>query len=572
MSYLLLLLLILVSSAPISAEGVKQTIRQSDVYKGSRVLDQTAVPVHEWQDVRCDNITECRTLVNILSSCLTVIFICVWVAIHPNVPYAERSPHWVLIGKLNITFLAVLAPELMVLWAMRQWVAARRIFKKYQKYGWTKAHAYLAVMGGFALYDQNGLVFHLWDPEFNNFERPEWLKYKDEHARCLQQVKEEWKLLNPSPSEMFDKKSLSNIPSNPRKRRHALIPEASTSSLEGVTTRHPVESLSKNNQYELEQFGTSSSIAGEKDIEIQSPFPNTPQSSETLYFNNAPGEPEDFQCLLELFAARGLITITEQEIKDNLNHTDSTTKIVAVIQTGWFVVQCIARGIEGIAITELEILTLAFALLNFAIYLLWWSKPLGVRHPIRVNYPGSLAPERQKIIENQKGYWGRIAFWVLLGPFIMLLRGPLYLLVLLPRYALFGANTEEDSYESLFAASIEDEPMAIYIATSATVFIFGGVHLLAWFFSFPTAVEQILWRVFALALTFQPILLIGLPWLASVLGVSKRITTNSVGLILLPLYAVCRIGFIVLAIMQLRALPDSAYQTVQWLRFIPHIG
>jgi hypothetical protein len=75
--------------------------------------------------------------------------------------------------------------------------------------------------------------------------------------------------------------------------------------------------------------------------------------------------------------------ITIEEIQDR-SKGDGLSKGLVVIQTGWFVLQCIARGVEHLPITELELVTIAFATLNFATYGLWWHKPLNVRQPVRV--------------------------------------------------------------------------------------------------------------------------------------------------------------------------------------------
>jgi len=40
---------------------------------------------------------------------------------------------------------------------------------------------------------------------------------------------------------------------------------------------------------------------------------------------------------------------------------DALSKGIAILQTGWFILQCIARKIQGLAVTELEVVTLAFA-------------------------------------------------------------------------------------------------------------------------------------------------------------------------------------------------------------------
>jgi hypothetical protein len=59
-------------------------------------------------------------------------------------------------------------------------------------------------------------------------------------------------------------------------------------------------------------------------------------------------------------------------------------KLLVVVQTSWFVFQCLARWILHLPVTELEVMTLAFALLNIATYGLWWKKPQNVQVAIRI--------------------------------------------------------------------------------------------------------------------------------------------------------------------------------------------
>ena len=46
--------------------------------------------------------------------------------------------------------------------------------------------------------------------------------------------------------------------------------------------------------------------------------------------------------------------------------------------------QCIARTIEHLPVTHLEIVTLAYAAMNFVIYIFWWNKPLNANRPVHV--------------------------------------------------------------------------------------------------------------------------------------------------------------------------------------------
>ena len=73
----------------------------------------------------------------------------------------------------------------------------------------------------------------------------------------------------------------------------------------------------------------------------------------------------------------------EGEIKDK-GKSDWLAKSLVLLQTPWFVMQCIARAIEHLPVTHLEIVTLAYAAMNFVIYAFWWNKPLNVDRPVRV--------------------------------------------------------------------------------------------------------------------------------------------------------------------------------------------
>jgi hypothetical protein len=88
--------------------------------------------------------------------------------------------------------------------------------------------------------------------------------------------------------------------------------------------------------------------------------------------------------LLALLIQTGLVSITEDEIMDR-SKSDLLAKIIALCQTLWFIAQSVARGMEGLSITNLEILTNAFAVLNFFTYFLWLNKPQCVRFPIVID-------------------------------------------------------------------------------------------------------------------------------------------------------------------------------------------
>lgn len=86
-------------------------------------------------------------------------------------------------------------------------------------------------------------------------------------------------------------------------------------------------------------------------------------------------------------------TITAEEIQDK-TRGDFLSKAIVVLQSLWFIVHCSARGIQGIALTELEVVTLALASLNGGMYYFWWDKPLGVKEPIKLYRKGKEPAEK----------------------------------------------------------------------------------------------------------------------------------------------------------------------------------
>ncbi|KZP17231.1 hypothetical protein FIBSPDRAFT_865211 [Athelia psychrophila] len=95
----------------------------------------------------CTDIKTCRTLGQIVVSCLATILACAWLAVHRNIPAPEvkrprhgtffvRSAKWAWHTILNqrepaiVFVVALLAPEWILAWAVRQALCARALCKK----------------------------------------------------------------------------------------------------------------------------------------------------------------------------------------------------------------------------------------------------------------------------------------------------------------------------------------------------------------------------------------------------------------------------------------------------------
>ncbi|THY75313.1 hypothetical protein D6C86_03695 [Aureobasidium pullulans] len=96
----------------------------------------------------------------ILSSCLVTIFLCLWTALHLNIPHYSDATHpWYIKRqmwrKLGWLTLGLLAPEMIVYAAWDQWRKAKKLKKAiHDEEGhkdWSMVHAFYAVMGGFVV-------------------------------------------------------------------------------------------------------------------------------------------------------------------------------------------------------------------------------------------------------------------------------------------------------------------------------------------------------------------------------------------------------------------------------------
>ncbi|KAK7019390.1 hypothetical protein VNI00_018103 [Paramarasmius palmivorus] len=510
----------------------------------------------------CIDINGCRTTTGILWSCLSVIFICTWVAIHPNIPRAQDDegtpwhPAVVIYQNVQLMLVALLAPEFMILWAMRQRRQAKRIRDRFKKgvcqlrnlitsasvnvfpldYGWGMSHGFFVIMGGFALYNGKKFCGYLWDRD-----------------------------------------------------RTAEIEEAINRPFEGESESYFDEIKAYNGKVE------TLNESDEKTLDSSTKSESHDNSSTTNPTETHLLSPSEPTTILEFLIAKGYITLTEDYIKDNLSHSDVITKSIAVIQTTWFILQVIARAVEGLAITELEIITVGFAILNFGTYFLWWNKPLRVRHPIRVYWRHTEKSVGGDPNGEKGGIWrtcseggGAVVDYIYVIPLLFIIERPsniFFRLFLLPLWILWHiflicghvvGDTDNGNFAIPISSRLEDNASHLYITVYGIAALFGAIHCIPWVFPFPTHTEQLLWRISAMAVAVAPIAMGVLHGYMENLWDESSVLLNATVVVLVIVlslaYAVFRITLIVIAFTALRDLPSSAYQTVKWTTFIPHIG
>lgn len=61
-----------------------------------------------------------------------MLFACTWISVHPNVPPTSDGQRMRMLRRLVLMLWSLVAPELVLLWAARQWLASRRIAREYK--------------------------------------------------------------------------------------------------------------------------------------------------------------------------------------------------------------------------------------------------------------------------------------------------------------------------------------------------------------------------------------------------------------------------------------------------------
>jgi hypothetical protein len=75
-----------------------------------------------------------RGVSDIIISCFATIFACTWSAVHPNIP-APTDCGWTRFKRQFVTMVyALLVPEVITAWALRQRLAAKKIVDEYNIY------------------------------------------------------------------------------------------------------------------------------------------------------------------------------------------------------------------------------------------------------------------------------------------------------------------------------------------------------------------------------------------------------------------------------------------------------
>ena len=235
-----------------------------------------------------------------------------------------------------------------------------------------------------------------------------------------------------------------------------------------------------------------------------------------------------------------LPSIPKAEIDDH-SKGDIFTKGIAAAQIIWTISGTITRAIRGLAISQLEISVIAFAVCALLIYACYWSSPKDVSVPITfLQWEGPIPIKIAEVIRIDG------------SPNIRIDK------------TAFSNDTARKPKSDLD-----------FFTLLLGVLFFGGPHLLAWNFAFPTPVERTIWRAASLYCSMFGIILVMIYLIGKLFpSISEKQLDNVMAFLAVPTmatYALARLFLIAEMFRTLFFLPPSAY-IATWTANAPMFG
>ena len=200
--------------------------------------------------------------------------------------------------------------------------------------------------------------------------------------------------------------------------------------------------------------------------------------------------------------------VSPQEL-ESLSNSDSLVKLLTMIQIGWLMIQLLGRYRNNIVSSQLEIATLAFSICSILTYAILWNRPRGVTMRYRVM--ATKAPKLNEVISLATFGPGYLWTW---HRFQGKEDGTFHLMPI-PNDASHAVDVRNlvGGFENTVTGCTivewlrHNHPAIVSVIASSVLggTIFGGMHCLAWNFSFPTRSELILWRTCSIVTTVLPI-------------------------------------------------------------------
>ena len=236
-----------------------------------------------------------------------------------------------------------------------------------------------------------------------------------------------------------------------------------------------------------------------------------------------------------------LIDVPAERIKE-YSKQNRLAKTIALAQALWFLIQTFARFNQHLPTSPFEITTIAYVVCTFFSWLLWLEKPQDVGFATEIT-DADFSLVKKKTRERRRKSHSHSS------------------------HSLRGWKSQLPNLKSR-KYRFKDK-VYLGITWSITAVIFGGLHLLAWNYDFPTAEETMMWRCSCIAIMV-------LPPLFYVWVIIRHVEfdgSNSIdfiGIFITFAYLVARTYNLLEVFFSLRSTPPALYQAVNWPNWLPH--
>ena len=320
------------------------------------------------------------------------------------------------------------------------------------------------------------------------------------------------------------------------------------------------------------------------------------------------------------------LPVLNHRVIEDKNKVDGLLRFITLCQITWFVINIIGRWAQHLVVTTFELTTVSFILCSLGTTFCWWHKPadaivaLVIESDLSIN--DILQAEGQTFdawnhtpldfVSRREWWWSKC--W---SNFVN---------ILTHMHLSFGSDTKPiDRIADSLQKELPIRPLFLYMTLAAGYL---SVLFVGWNYSFPTRTEQILWRAASATMLVGLCALVIIhlltgtnskllrafrnrsarklfrtnclesgrqpekPTMSSRMrkrlnSVFDSVRNNSVEKdpllyiplkIILPIYVVAvfychaRTYILIADIIELRSLPASAYATVDWQKFWPHLG
>jgi hypothetical protein len=270
------------------------------------------------------------------------------------------------------------------------------------------------------------------------------------------------------------------------------------------------------------------------------------------------------------------------------------------MQVGWLAIQVIARAIQHLEVTLLEVTTLSFVICAIGTFAAWYRKPYDVQTYILLeteiavedvdlrftdkdgnqrdllqNYRA--AHHSSNVVDDQGKHVPPYSKLAMIDDGL-----PTYTSAFTDLYGDYWGRKpyDPDRIRNDRLPVMEKHVTVICALTTAA---YAGLHISAWNVPLATHIEQLLWRISALAMMGCVVAWFSMDHFEEYLAYrhAKREGTNKrynmvwwrvpASIVVALVYGFSRGYILIESFLALRRMPASAYQQVNWGRWVPHI-